>query len=294
MVETGWRTIRIASHASVGISDNALCVCQDEKVVFPLKQIRSVIVETQDISISSKAITELMKAHVQLIFCDEKHNPVCEGTPYHSHTYSAGNLMRQAEWPDATKDRLWEEIVRQKLSGQRQLMEATKPGTGELLTQYMDRLTPGDTGNCEAIGAGLYFRTLFGYCFSRGSSNPVNGALNYGYAILLSTVNRALSLYGYRSELGIHHRSEVNPFNLACDLMEPFRPLVDAVVLSMEMDGEELTADKRAALVAWQYDVIQLEHYRYTANDAIALFVKDCIDYMNGDTDRIREVGLFE
>lgn len=110
----------------------------------------------------------------------------------------------------------------------------------------------------------------------------------------LSTVNRALSLYGYRSELGIHHRSEVNPFNLACDLMEPFRPLVDAVVLSMEKEGEELTAEKRAALVAWQYDVIQLEHYRYTANDAIALFVKDCIDYMNGDTDRVREVGLFE
>lgn len=294
MNDTGWRIIQINSGAKIGIKGKCLSVAQEEEHLIPLNQIRSVIMEAQDVSISVKAVAELTKAYVQLVVCDEKHNPLCEIAPYHIHTRSSANLYRQIRWADDRKDRLWAEIVRQKLRNQMELMEAVKPGSGKLMKLLFDRIKPGDTQNCEATGAGYHFRTLFGYTFSRRSAGcPANAALNYGYAILLSSVNRALAVYGYKSELGIHHCSDVNPFNLSCDMMEPFRPLVDAIALSIDNDEDELTFENRQKLIAWQYDTVLLDNYHYSVHDAIDLFVKDCLDYMNGETDRVREVKCF-
>lgn len=295
MLIRGWRTVFVQTHTAIGMTEGCLCLRQEGDVGrIPLEQIRSVVIEAQEVSISAAALRGMTEHGISLIICDAKHNPQSELVPLHGHTSGAGNLMKQTAWTQSRKDALWEEIVRQKLFGQMGVLEALRPGSSSPLTEMLEKLAPGDSGNCEATGAEIYFRSLFGKRFSRRTEDPVNAALNYGYAILLSTVNKAVSCYGYKSELGVHHCSQVNPFNLACDLMEPFRPLIDSVVLSMELDEDGLTAADRKTLLTWVSESVSLGGYHYSAHDAIGLFVKDCIDYMNGDTDKIREVGLLE
>lgn len=104
----------------------------------------------------------------------------------------------------------------------------------------MDEVEDGDIGNREGIGAKWYFRSLFGSSFLRYSDDGINKALNYGYSIIRSAVTKTLTAYGYNSVLGIHHINESNPFNLADDLMEPLRPLVDIWV---DQNHEELLID---------------------------------------------------
>ena len=113
--------------------------------------------------------------------------------------------------------------------------------------------TAGRSPSCEAswtpaTAAAKYFRHLFGPDFSRGEENAVNASLNYGYAILRGCTARTLSVYGFLPSLGVHHRSTLNAFNLADDLMEPFRPLADLLVHSSMGPEDTLTAERKRML----------------------------------------------
>ena len=106
-----------------------------------------------------------------------------------------------------------------------------------MLAQLVPEVRSGDTTNREAHAARIYFQALFGQGFSRDDDTPVNAALNYGYSILLSAVNREIVARGYLTQCGICHRNEFNQFNLSCDFMEPFRPIVDRLVFD-NIDGD--------------------------------------------------------
>ena len=106
----------------------------------------------------------------------------------------------------------------------------------------------GDSGNIEAAAAARYFPALFGANFTRGGQNGTNSALNYGYAILRGCMARYLAVYGFMPSLGLHHKSELNSFNLADDLMEPFRPVVDLLVCSAVNPEDDLCPDVKRLL----------------------------------------------
>ena len=121
-------------------------------------------------------------------------------------------------------------IVRAKIIMQQKLLKTLKKSGAELLQQYLDNVEIGDVSNREGQAARVYFNSLFGMNFRRRSENNINAALNYGYAVLLSTINQVVTLHGYHLGLGIKHCDKMNPFNLSCDIIEPFRPFVDKVV----------------------------------------------------------------
>jgi len=112
----------------------------------------------------------------------------------------------------------------------------------------IEEVRSGDTGNVEATAAQYYFPALFGDGFTRGDDCIWNAGLNYGYAILRGCVARTLSVYGFLPPLGLHHRSTLNPFNLADDLMEPFRPLIDLMVIRNIQQDDELKTDQKRML----------------------------------------------
>ena len=131
---------------------------------------------------------------------------------------------------------------------------------------------PGDSDNREAVAAHMYFPRLFTYEFVRSDEeNGINGILDYGYAIILSEVARKITEIGYLTEFGIHHDNEKNPFNLACDLMEPFRPFMDERVF--QLGAEHL--DSKVKLDLMRFMRSDVPELGTTITQLISVFARD-------------------
>lgn len=136
----------------------------------------------------------------------------------------------------------------------------------------------------------MYFPRLFSYEFVRSDDeNTINGMLNYGYAILLSEVSRKIAENGYLTEFGIHHDSEKNPFNLACDLMEPFRPFVDKKVFEMKLHS--LDTDAKTEFVKMMRT--DLPEFGTTITQLINVYVRDALRYLVSE-ERLPELGFVQ
>ncbi len=233
-----WRNVVVTKHSKITAKMQHIIVQTDGEVFqFPLSDIGIVLIETTRAVISTYALSQCAKNHIKVISCDEKGMPISEITPYAYNKNRVANLRSQMQWKQSDKDRLWQHVVKQKILHQAAVLERfERPGTEEIKA-LADEVTTGDPNNREGVAAHMYFPRLYGYEFTReNSENSLNPMLDYGYAIILSEVSRQICAHGYLTEFGIHHCNDKNPFNLACDLMEPFRPFVDARVKQLEND----------------------------------------------------------
>ena len=154
-----------------------------------------------------------------------------------------------------------------------------KQRESELLKTYETQVEPGDDTNREGFAAKVYFGALWGNTFSRNNEGAVNGAMNYGYAILLSACNREIVSTGYSTKLGIFHDNTYNPFNLGCDLMEPFRPLVDEVV--MELKPKIVGKEEKERLINILNDKVYIAQKERTVMQAIGIYCRSVIHAVN-------------
>ncbi len=227
-----WRTVLVTQKAKASYKDGYMIIKSDEgENIIHLSELATVIFENTAINITAYLLCELANNKVKVIFCDHKRNPYGEIIPYYGRYNVSKKMMIQSNWHDGLKKLLWTMIVAQKILNQAQLL--TKHGfeaEAEMLKQYAQNVELEDSTNREGHAAKVYFNALFGKQFSRDQDNPINAALNYGYGIILSAFNREITNNGYSTSLGINHISEYNPFNLTCDLMEPFRIIVDDFV----------------------------------------------------------------
>lgn len=231
----GFRTVIIKNRAKLEVRLNSLIVRgEQEKKVF-LEEINTLIIQSTAISLTASLLCELMKRNIKVIFCDEKHNPQSELLPYYGAHNTSKRYKEQIAWEDGIKARVWREIVKKKIEGQAQhLYDAGFLEQADLLRSYLCEVQENDISNREGHAAKVYFNCLLGAGNSRKAGGFINGCLNYGYAVLLSAFNREIVSSGYLTQLGIWHDNEFNEFNLACDLMEPFRVVVDRTALSLE------------------------------------------------------------
>ncbi len=196
-----------------------------------IDEIKLVIINSTQVSITTSLISMLSKNKIKLIFCDERHNPECELVPYQNNYYSYRKIKDQIKFIE-NKGNFWKRIVEEKIYNQaRNLKIINCIDEYEMLEEYKNNVLEGDSSNREGHSAKVYFNAIFGKGFSRDSDNVTNKYLNYGYSIILSSINREIKFLGYLTELGIHHIGESNPFNFSCDLMEPIRPLIDSYVI---------------------------------------------------------------
>ncbi len=226
-----WRIVSISSVSKLDYKMGYLVVRNKEKTTrIHLSEIAILILETTAISLTAYLIRELEKQKIDIIFCDEKRTPYgILSSLYGSHN-TALKYREQAEWPKERIEMVWAEIVKQKIRGQLAVLPENKIDEIGLLKGYVNEVQPGDLTNREGHAAKVYFNALFGMDFSREKDSSINAALNYGYGLLLSAQAREITSYGYCTQLGIFHSNRFNRLNLACDLMEPFRPFVDARV----------------------------------------------------------------
>ena len=151
----------------------------------------------------------------------------------------------------------------------------------QLLSSYLNEITWNDGTNREGHAAKVYFNALFGLDFTRTADIPVNAALNYGYSIILSAFTREVVANGYITQLGLFHDNMFNQFNLASDLMEPFRPLVDQKVARMQIT--ELEQGEKMQIVDILNQEVVIDGKTQYVNNAIKIYCKSVFEALNED-----------
>lgn len=254
-----FRNIFIENPASLRIRNHQLLICQEQEIAVPLEDICSILLESLQINVTAAVMTQMASCGITVFFCDEKHLPCAQILSINQYHRQLKLLRSQIDLAKPLQKKLWQKIVKRKIKNQAFCLQFMERDGAIGLRQKEKEVCSGDSGNVEAVAAALYFPQLYGREFSRGNDCIQNAALNYGYAILRGAIARNLVMHGLEPCLGIHHRSELNRFNLADDLIEPFRPLVDLFVASYEFnESEEITPEiKRQLFNLTNYLVLQ-------------------------------------
>lgn len=277
-----FRTVVISNQAKLSYKNRYLVVRQElEEKYIHLSEIDTLVIDSISVSISTYLLKELSDNKINIIFCDEKHNPFAEVVSYYGSHNTSKKIKLQIKWTQKQKDELWRKIVKDKIRNQAKLLQKINSQSKNLLLEYAEDVKQGDKTNREGHAAKVYFNALYGKKFVRNSDDSINAALNYGYAILLSTFNKELVANGYTTQLGIHHKNEFNNFNLACDLMEPFRVIIDNFVYFNQ---------KRVLDQEYKYNLINLFNNKlkycgkeYILKDIIKMYVKNTLDSIDNE-----------
>lgn len=231
----GFRTVVVSSRCKLECRLNFLVIRGETERKIYINEINTLIVQSTAVSLTAALLCELTKNNVKVIFCDEKSSPQAELLPYYGAHNTSKRYKQQIQWQLSAKRKVWKEIIKLKITHQADLLG--KLGFEEkcrMLHDYAEQVEDGDVTNREGHAAKVYFNCILPENTTRHSDNFTNACLNYGYAVLLSAFNREIVACGYLTQLGIWHDNEFNQFNLSCDMMEPFRPLVDEIALSLQ------------------------------------------------------------
>ena len=274
----GWRTIVITERCKLDLRYNNMNIRKNESLKqVNISEIGVLIIESTSVSITSALLSELMKNKIKVIFCDETHNPESELIPYYGGYDSSERIKSQIFWDDEIKENLWTLIVSEKIRKQMEVLKYFNLKEYKLLENYMFQVEHFDSTNREGHAAKVYFNSLFGVNFNRDDKeNVINMALDYGYSILLSLFNREVVSNGYTTNIGLFHRNKFNPFNLSCDLMEPFRPLVDKLVVEMGIDN--FGTDEKRNLQQLLSTQLYIKNKEYYLQDVIKIYTKSLLD----------------
>lgn len=277
-----WRVVVISRRAKLEYKMNYLVVRDDQVVKIHLSEIHTVIIESTAVSLTAMLLSQFQEKKIKVIFCDNNRNPESELIPYYGCHNSTEKIKNQLAWNDEFKKLIWVEIVREKIKNQAQLIKDLKEESYQLLIKYLEGILPGDSSNREGQAARVYFNTLFGPNYSRKSNNQINAALNYGYTILLSAINREIVCNGYLTQLGISHDNIFNPFNLSSDFIEPLRPLVDKKVFSWGK-FEEFDSDCKMELVNLLNEKVRIDDKNFHFLNALEIYCKSILNAMGAE-----------
>ena len=277
-----WRIIVISKRSKLDLQLGTLVVRNDEMTKIVLSEISMIIIESTAVSLTTSLIAELSKRKIKVIFCDEKKNPSCELISYYGSHDTSNKVRKQIAWKENTKEAVWTEIVTEKIRKQKELLNLIgRRQESEQLATYINEIQVGDKTNREGHAAKVYFNAIFGMDFTRTEDNDINAALNYGYSIILSAFTREITSNGYITQLGIFHDNMFNQFNLASDLMEPFRLLVDKEVLDMQ--PYKFEHDEKMRLVSILNQEVQIDGKIQNVNNAVKIYCKSIFDALNED-----------
>ena len=223
---------------------------RNDQLTRPIEDLGCVVLECHMISVTLPLLCELVKNNVAVILCDNKGMPTAMLQPLEANTTQAESLKEQLAVSEPMKKQAWKQIIEAKIRNQAGVLKRVGKN-GNALKPLYDNVRSGDTDNREGQAARLYWMLLLGRNFKRErDGEPPNALLNYGYAILRAATARALLGSGLLPNIGVFHKNRYNAFPLADDVMEPFRPYVDEIVLKLHEQGAvELTKEIKAELM---------------------------------------------
>jgi len=207
----------------------------------PVEDIGVVVLDHKQITITHGLLEALLSNNSAVITCDSSRMPVGLMLPLSGNTIQSERFRSQIDASLPLRKQLWQQTIQSKISNQAYVLNKMRGTVVKNMLVWVDQVNSGDSTNLEARAAAYYWANLFPEIpdFRRGREEiPPNNLLNYGYAILRAVVARSLVASGLLPTLGIHHHNRYNAYCLADDLMEPYRPFVDKLVVEIVDSGE--------------------------------------------------------
>lgn len=248
-----WKGVHLTKAARLSLADGQCCVKQDEgEVRIAIEDLAWIVVDTPQATLSSALIAACMEAGVAIVFTDSRHTPSGLALPFHRHHRQGAVARLQVEAKESLKNRLWQTIIRRKIQNQAAVLAEFGKADAATLKEIARHVEPGDPENVEARAARFYWGRLFDDYIRDDPDDRRNKLLNYGYAVVRAGVARALVAAGLIPAFGLAHDGAANAFNLADDLVEPFRPFVDRLAFNNIADGSgkdsDLTVEDRRTM----------------------------------------------
>lgn len=264
-----WRIVTIENPASLSFKNNKLVIKQDDEINVPLEDIDTLVLDSYGITLTQNLLAAIANNKISTIVCNEKHLPSALVTSYSQASRGSKNAKAQLNLPESTRKQLWRKNIMAKIQNQADVLKKYNLKCDDL-KELAKTVRSGDVSNNESTAARLYFARLLEDSTRR---KPMwhNSALDYGYAIIRSSIARSVAARGLVAMIGINHRSELNQYNLVDDLIESLRPFVDDYIMSTvtfhhigDNDDANLTRDDRHLIIDIlnQYGIINNKKYQ--------------------------------
>lgn len=274
-----YKTLYITDNTNLSLRNNRIRVLKDEiDAEVPIEDISTVVVDGYKINLSLALINQLSERGVNLILCNDKKLPISSLIPFEQHSRQKKMLDIQIAATEPFKKKLWQIIIKQKIENQYDCLSKISINEDKLLS-LSKNVKSGDDNNREAVASKIYFQHFLSGDF-RSTPSKTNNLLDYAYAIVRSNIARSLAGYGFYTSLGIHHKSEVNQYNLADDFIEPFRPIVDHYVKKYlkeyQNEGQENEIEKedKIFLVQVLNEQVIIDNEKHSLHNAIEICIK--------------------
>ena len=290
-----WRTVYIEQQTKLWLSRNSLCFYHNEsELTVPIEDIDTLVIDNHGTKVTTNLIDSLTNQDVAVIICGSSHLPSTVILPYAKHSRQAKISSDQLKMRQPIRKQLWQKNIIQKILNQAEVLKKFSLEYSELI-RLSGLVKSGDTSNCEALAARIYFNQLLSDS-TRRQPTWYNSALDYGYSIVRSCIARSVASHGLIASLGIFHHNELNNFNLVDDLIECYRPFVDFYVLKTvrlrhisEESDENLSKEDRVLLAQVINENVRIRNLSYSIKHSIDITVESFIAAFQNE-----DISLFE
>ena len=286
-----FRVVLIENEVAIKVKLNNLIITKfGEDIWIPLDDISMIVMDNLLSNLSTRLMCQLSEHGIGLMICNQEHLPTGFYSAYDNHSRASKVIGFQIEKETTYYDSIWKNVVKAKIENQAKayyIMTDDRDGA-EKIGEFSLDILMGDKSNREAHAAKVYFNLLMGTSFSRGNEDILlNSGLDYGYAVIRGYIARACVGYGLNTQIGIHHKSEYNRFNLVDDLMEPLRPIVDIVAYNIMKTDKYFTPEHRRKLVNILNMKIKYRNKSMYVCNMIENYVEQYASLIMGRTDNV-------
>lgn len=286
-----FRTVVINEAARLSLDlNNIVIFYKNESFWINLDEIGTIIIDDLRCNVTMRLLSTLCEKGITLILTNNSHMPIGAINTLFNHSRSSKNLQIQIHWNKYTISDLWTRIIKQKIKSQiYTLMYLNKSEKLEILTEYYNDVKTNDITNREGIAGRIYFKSLFGNDFKRFNDDMINYSLNYSYQIIRAKISQEIVNAGYSPAIGIFHRSEYNSYNLADDLIEVYRPIIDFFVYKIicETNKDYFDSTYKERLVNIINEEIIFQKKKYKLHNTISLYLYSVFSFLSENSKEI-------
>lgn len=270
----GFRTLEINKACEIHIKEGQLQVTsEDGLAITPIEDLSQIMVHGANIRLSTMDLSILTQNKVSIMTLDEKYQPTAIVLPFEGHARQSKLMHAQVNASDELYLELWIQIIRQKISNQSRALGIMGMNGAEEVGKYVCKLSGENVDISEALAAKEYF-SYYHKGLNRRGDDPINSRLNYGYAVVRSSIARSLVASGFHPTFGIHHDSQLNAFNLADDLIEPYRAIVDVVAHENIGSNVQLSKSERKSISHVLHNACIINGMKVNVMSAIDMMVE--------------------
>lgn len=270
----GFRTLEISHEADIHIKEKQLEVTTKEGVVIiPLEDLNQILVHGANIRLSTMDLSILSQNKIALITLDYKYLPTAIVMPFNGNSRQSKLMHAQVKAEAEMYEKLWVQLIKQKINNQSRALSIMGRSGAEKIAEYVNLVDEKSVNAIESVAAKEYF-SYYHTGLNRRSDDPINSSLNYGYAVVRGAIARKLVAAGFHPTFGIHHNSQLNPFNLVDDLIEPYRSIVDLIVNDNMGSNVKLSKIERRNLSQVLYCACIVDDVKVNVMSAIDIMIE--------------------